>query len=276
MAVLDRLIAELPTRHMAAVSATYFHLRDTAKTAVFARYIYRLMLPYTDVHQGDISRDLTVASVAEKEGREAARSVLKEDFMATAPTLFRTLQQRLSYRTRERWFRRVVERRKPERVPGFFDANSAFLTSSHTAATANRLNERHRAMIESNRDIISGCRVLDLASHDGRWSFAAAQSGASYVLGIEARPHLVAAAREHLSHQPVSNRIESAWGTYFLSEHPSRRRIRHCLLLRLSLPHDRSYGALSGDSTVESQASRHRHRHQLPAGSNHRGLGGSH
>lgn len=53
MAVLDRLIAELPTRHMAAVSATYFHLRDTAKTAVFARYIYRLMLPYTDVHQGD-------------------------------------------------------------------------------------------------------------------------------------------------------------------------------------------------------------------------------
>ncbi len=128
--------------------------------------------------------------------------------MATAPTLFTTLQQRLSYRTRERWFRRVVERRKPERLPGFFDANSGFLISSHTAATANRLNERHRAMIESNLDIISGCRVLDLASHDGRWSFAAAQSGASYVLGIEARPHLVAAAREHLSHRPVSNRIE--------------------------------------------------------------------
>jgi predicted RNA methylase len=63
-------------------------------------------------------------------------------------------------------------------------------------------------MIESNRDIICGCRVLDLASHDGRWSLAAAQSGASYVLGIEARPNLVAAAREHLSHWPVSNRIE--------------------------------------------------------------------
>lgn len=128
--------------------------------------------------------------------------------MATAPTLFTTLQQRLSYRTRERWFRRVVERRKAERLPGFFDANPGFLTTSHTGATANRLNERYRAMIESNRDIISGCRVLDLASHDGRWSFAAAQSGASYVLGIEARPQLVAAAREHLSHRPVSNRIE--------------------------------------------------------------------
>ena len=53
MAVLDRLIAELPTRHMATVSATFFHLRDTAKTAVFARYMSGLMLPYTDVHQGD-------------------------------------------------------------------------------------------------------------------------------------------------------------------------------------------------------------------------------
>jgi 2-polyprenyl-3-methyl-5-hydroxy-6-metoxy-1,4-benzoquinol methylase len=128
--------------------------------------------------------------------------------MATAPTVFTMLQQRLSYQTRERWFRRVVERRKPERRLGFFDANSGFLTSSHTGAEVNRLNERHRAMIESNRDIISGCRVLDLASHDGRWSFAAAQSGASYVLGIEARAPLVAAAREHLSHRPHSNRIE--------------------------------------------------------------------
>jgi 2-polyprenyl-3-methyl-5-hydroxy-6-metoxy-1,4-benzoquinol methylase len=132
--------------------------------------------------------------------------------MATAPTLFATLQQRLSYRTRERWFRQVVERRKPERPRGFFDNYSGFLTSSQTGATANRLNERHRAMIESNRDIISGCRVLDLASHDGRWSVAAAQMGASYVLGIEARPNLVAAAREQLSHRPVSNRIEFRTG----------------------------------------------------------------
>ena len=86
---------------------------------------------------------------------------LKEDFMATAPTLLATLQQRLSYRTRERWFRRVVERRKPERPLGFFDDYSGFLTGSQTAATANRLNERHRAMIESNRDIIFGRGKID-------------------------------------------------------------------------------------------------------------------
>ena len=122
------------------------------------------------------------------------------------------LHQGFSYRTRERWYRRVVERRKSARLLGFFDANSDFLISSHTRAEVNRLNERHRAMIESNRDIISGCRVLDLASHDGRWSFAAAESGASYVLGIEARAHLVAAAREHLSHRPLSNRIEFRLG----------------------------------------------------------------
>ena len=64
-------------------------------------------------------------------------------------------------------------------------------------------------MIESNRDIISGCRVLvSLPPMMAAGSFAAAQSGASYVLGIEARPHLVAAAREHLLHRPVSTRIE--------------------------------------------------------------------
>jgi len=74
-------------------------------------------------------------------------------------------------------------------------------------------------MIESNRDIIAGCRVLDLASHDGRWSFAAVESGASYVLGIEARSHLVAAAREHLSQWPVSARVEFRIGDV-LSELP--------------------------------------------------------
>jgi predicted RNA methylase len=36
--------------------------------------------------------------------------------------------------------------------------------------------------------------------------------GASYVLGIEARPYLVAAAREQLSRRPVSNRIEFRTG----------------------------------------------------------------
>ncbi|WP_322936851.1 class I SAM-dependent methyltransferase [Nocardioides bizhenqiangii] len=46
-------------------------------------------------------------------------------------------------------------------------------------------------MIESNRDILAGARVLDLASHDGRWSFAALKAGAKHVTGVEARGELV-------------------------------------------------------------------------------------
>ena len=42
----------------------------------------------------------------------------------------------------------------------------------------NRMNERYEALFASNRDIFDGARVLDLASHDGRYSFAALKTGA--------------------------------------------------------------------------------------------------
>ena len=77
----------------------------------------------------------------------------------------------------------------------FFDDHDRFRTTSTTATSATRLNLRHQAMIEANRDILQGARVLDLASHDGRWSFAAMQAGASHVTGIEARPRLVRNSR---------------------------------------------------------------------------------
>ena len=74
---------------------------------------------------------------------------------------------------------------------GFFDDFPIFYSTSHTGATPNRLNNRYRAMIEWNKDIICGKRILDLASHDGRWSFAAMKCGANSVLGIEGRNDLV-------------------------------------------------------------------------------------
>ncbi|WP_176715550.1 bifunctional 2-polyprenyl-6-hydroxyphenol methylase/3-demethylubiquinol 3-O-methyltransferase UbiG [Thioclava sp. SK-1] len=40
-------------------------------------------------------------------------------------------------------------------------------------------------------DEIAGARVLDLAAHDGRWTFAFACAGASEVVGIEGRAGLV-------------------------------------------------------------------------------------
>jgi hypothetical protein len=73
----------------------------------------------------------------------------------------------------------------------FFDDHPEFLETSATAATLRRLNVRHIAIIEENREVLEDARVLDIASHDGRWSFAALKAGASHVTGIEGRDRLV-------------------------------------------------------------------------------------
>lgn len=85
----------------------------------------------------------------------------------------------------------------------FFDDYPRFLDTSDTASSRLRLNLRHEAMITDNVDVIKGARVLDLASHDGRWSFAALKAGAAHVTGIEARDHLVAHARQSFAEEGV-------------------------------------------------------------------------
>jgi hypothetical protein len=80
----------------------------------------------------------------------------------------------------------------------FFEQFPRFYETSRTAATAARLNLRYQGIIGENRDILDGASVLDLASHDGRWSLAALAAGARSVTGIEARPELVRAATETL------------------------------------------------------------------------------
>lgn len=85
----------------------------------------------------------------------------------------------------------------------FFDDYPAFCGSGGTAASPRRLNLRHGAIIEANRDVLAGARVLDLASHDGRWSFAALKAGARHVIGVEARDVLVDNANEHFAHYDV-------------------------------------------------------------------------
>ena len=59
-----------------------------------------------------------------------------------------------------------------------------------------RMNERYEALFASNRDIFDGARVLDLASHDGRYSFAALKTGAAHVTGVEVRQSLIDRAEE--------------------------------------------------------------------------------
>lgn len=83
-------------------------------------------------------------------------------------------------------------------VSWFFESYPRFYWTSSTAPTTARLNLRYEAMIAENRDIFAGASVLDLASHDGRWSLAALATGARSVIGIEARPDLVKVAGENL------------------------------------------------------------------------------
>ena len=67
---------------------------------------------------------------------------------------------------------------------GFFDSYPEYYQSG-VNPYPNRLNERYNALIKNNKKIISGKRILDLASDNGRWSFAAIKNGASKVIGIE-------------------------------------------------------------------------------------------
>ena len=88
---------------------------------------------------------------------------------------------------------------------GFFDEYPLFYFTSKTSAVPNRLNQRYRACIEWNDAAIRGQRILDLASHDGRWSFAAIKAGAINVVGIEARDYLVEAANANLRKCGISD-----------------------------------------------------------------------
>lgn len=73
----------------------------------------------------------------------------------------------------------------------FFDDYTEFYKTSQTSPFPNRLNSRYHALIEFNKTIIQNSSILDLGSHDGRWSFAAIKNGATKIIGIEGREHLV-------------------------------------------------------------------------------------
>lgn len=80
----------------------------------------------------------------------------------------------------------------------FFDDHQRFAESSSTSSNLRRLNLRHAAIIDANRDILAGARVLDIASHDGRWTCAALEAGARHVTGVEPRPELVRHAQANM------------------------------------------------------------------------------
>lgn len=83
----------------------------------------------------------------------------------------------------------------------FFEAHPRFYSTGEAGISSKpRLNLRYEAICAENTDLFDGARVLDIASHDGRWSLAALACGASSVVGIEARPELVERAVANLQH----------------------------------------------------------------------------
>ncbi|HAQ35252.1 MAG: hypothetical protein CMF74_09455 [Maricaulis sp.] len=80
----------------------------------------------------------------------------------------------------------------------FFDRHPRFLDTSISGAARNRLDTKYIALIERNAHLFKGKRILDLTSHDGRWSHAALLHGATHVTGIEGRKHLIENAAENL------------------------------------------------------------------------------
>src|SRR5215213_9549728 len=78
----------------------------------------------------------------------------------------------------------------------FAEDYARFMEVSDLTPQPERMNERYEALFASNRDVFEGARVLDLASHDGRYSFAALKAGAAHVTGVEVRQSLVDRAQE--------------------------------------------------------------------------------
>ena len=76
--------------------------------------------------------------------------------------------------------------------------NTPFLRTSNTAAHPSRLNWRAEILLSKNQKAIKGKTILDLASHDGRFSWACLELGASHVTGVEGRRQLVESATENL------------------------------------------------------------------------------
>ena len=75
---------------------------------------------------------------------------------------------------------------------GFFDFIDDLPHYAGRSTASKRMNHRHDFLINDFANDIAGAKVLDLASHDGRWCYGFAGAGATSVVGIEARPELVA------------------------------------------------------------------------------------
>jgi hypothetical protein len=79
--------------------------------------------------------------------------------------------------------------------------NTPFLTTGKifSEAISYRLNWRCEILLTRNQEAIKGKRILDLASHDGMFSYACLKLGAGHVTGVEGRGYLIKSAIDNLS-----------------------------------------------------------------------------
>ena len=95
-------------------------------------------------------------------------------------------------------------------MENFFERFDRFYETSTTGTLtvaggrSHRLARRWEAIVARNAAIFADARVLDIASHDGRWSLAALDAGARHVIGVEGRPELVDSARATFAHYKIS------------------------------------------------------------------------
>lgn len=110
-------------------------------------------------------------------------------------------------------------------TPQYFPADSEFIKrDTRTGRWAipyhpECLNARVKTLLTDNRDRLEGRRVLDLGSHIGTLSYAALQTGASFVLGLDTEPGKVDTARTLFDHYAVPQdlyRFEVAEGLDYL------------------------------------------------------------
>lgn len=97
-------------------------------------------------------------------------------------------------------------------LPEVFTREQIFYSTSRVGNDPRRLNARYAHFLEPVHEHIQGARVLDLACHNGRWSYALLQMGAAQVTGVEHNSALVAAAQQALAKECTEGRFHIECG----------------------------------------------------------------
>jgi hypothetical protein len=97
---------------------------------------------------------------------------------------------------------------------GFFDFLGEIERYAENPGGVRRLNKRYNFLVRPYVAEIEGSSVLDLASHDGRWSYALSAAGAREVVGVEARPELIEQF-QYYPPGPVKDRVSFVQGDVY-------------------------------------------------------------